>query len=154
MEQEIYDKELRNRQKAEAIKRMELLDLYRDVIKEFKADDTLYYSEQTRLGGILYWVSNNPEWEEMIRRFEEKNQALVYHVIHSYSNIGETLLILYVSCNDLEWEDDREMLAKEEYDEEYGFRVMSYVIALDGRGVSEKGSAFVKPAMGGIIRTA
>ena len=44
------------------------------------------------------------------RKFEEKYNAVVYHVIHSFTNIGELESYLFVSDRPDEWETDRKDL--------------------------------------------
>ena len=53
------------------------------VLKEFKENNTIYYSEyiNQNIQGILYWVSNKDEYTEIVEEFEKKNNALVYHII-------------------------------------------------------------------------
>lgn len=53
------------------------------VTKEFEKEDTLYYSEYVnkQFPAILYWISNNEDYEKAIKQFEEKHNVLVYHVI-------------------------------------------------------------------------
>ena len=44
------------------------------------------------------------------KKFEEKYNAVVYHVIHSFTNIGELESYLFVSDRPDEWETDRKDL--------------------------------------------
>jgi hypothetical protein len=67
---------LRKKQKLEALKRMQLLELMPEVIEAFEKQYVVYYSE---FFGILYWLSNKPEWVEFVKDFEDKHKALVYH---------------------------------------------------------------------------
>ena len=131
---------------TEAVNRMRKLGLYNQVINEFKNDQVVEYSEPTKLGGILYWVSNNPEWEQEIMKFESEYNGLVYHVIHSYTEFGELLNLLYVSDYEDEWEMEND-------DIEDGY-VFSYVVNLDNPMFSEFGTIGVREAAGGLIRTA
>lgn len=129
----------------EAILRMKKLNLFDTIISGFEKDQSLLqYSEPTPLGGILYSVKNNPEWEKMVKEFEEKNNALVYHVIHSYTELGELLDLLYVSDNEEEWEYDLEDLEN--------WCALSYCINLTDDMCSEYGTIAIKPAAGGLIR--
>lgn len=82
---------------------------------------------------------------KMVREFEEKYNALVYHAVHSYTEFGELLSLLYVSDYEEEWPIDHE-------DIPYGV-VMTYTINLDEPMFSEFGSICVKPAAGGLLRT-
>ena len=77
---------------AEGVKRMEILKMMPQPIKEFKEEGKLNLSEH---GGLLYWL--NEEQEQMVRDWEEAHGNVVYHVIHDYTNIGELLTFLYVS---------------------------------------------------------
>ena len=130
----------------EAVSRMKALDLMPQIIREFKNDrELVQYSEPTPIGGILYWISNEPEWMKMVREFEEKYNALVYHAVHSYTEFGELLSLLYVSDCEEEWPIDHE-------DIPYGV-VMTYTINLDENMFSEFSSICVKPAAGGLLRT-
>lgn len=129
----------------EAINRMKKLNLLPEIIKEFKKDqDLVQYSEPTPLGGILYWIRNNPEWMEAVQEFEGKHNALVYHAVHSYTEFGELLSLLFVSDYEEEWEYDNEDL-----DDGY---VMTYTLNLDDPIFSEFGTIAVKSAAGGLMR--
>lgn len=137
--------------KAEAIKRMKIIGLMPNVIEEFEKDGTIYYSEtidrRSIFGqGILYWLSNNPEWEEFVKAFEKKSNSLVYHAELSYLAFGTCLSLFYVSNYDEEWERDREDLK-----EGYAF---VYVWNMDDNLCSEFGTIMFKPVNGGIVRIA
>lgn len=92
----------------EAIKRMKLLKLHPNVINDFKEEQRLNKSDLNK--GILYWL--NEDEQEMIEKLEKKYKFMVYHVIHSYSNLGETYEILFVRDNKEEWKAEREDLRK------------------------------------------
>lgn len=124
--------------KEEAIKRMKMLHLHPNVIKEFK-EDILNYSEK----GILFWVEDE-KWKSYIRNFEKEYNAVVYHIIHNYTEFGELLTMLYVSENENEWEMDKQDLKKE--------FCYAYVENLDDPSCSEIGSVAIKPWFGGLIR--
>lgn len=128
-------------QKQEAIKRMKLLKLHENPIKEFEKDGKLNQSEH---GGMLYWLDENQQ--EIVKKFETEHNAVVYHVIHNYTDLGEMLALLYVSDSEEEWEYDIDDLKA-------GYPI-AYVINLDDEYCSEFGSIGVKPQFGGLIRTA
>ena len=86
------------RQKQEAIERMKMLQLHTNIIKEFEKDGTLNLSEN---GGYLYWLDSDQK--AMVEDFEREYKALVYHVIHNYTEIGEMYSLLYVSKDENEW---------------------------------------------------
>ena len=78
-----------NEKKKEAIRRMQALNLFDGVIKQFIEDG--YVSESAAPWGACYWL--NDEQKERVKEFEEKYNALVYHVIHAYyKEIGERFL--------------------------------------------------------------
>ena len=83
---------MRDKQKLEALKRMKLLNLHPTVIDEFMQQDKLNLSE---FGGFLYWLDESQQ--RVVEDFERKYNALVYHVIHSFTEFGELLTFLYVS---------------------------------------------------------
>ena len=130
---------------TEAINRMEKLKIHEPVIEEFKTCLKREYSEPTQLGGILYWVDNEPTWAKIVEDFENEYHALVYHVIHSYTSFGELLNLLYVSDDEEEWEYDNS-----DIDDGY---VFSYVVNLSEPLFSEFGTIGVKNVSGGLIRT-
>ena len=94
--------ELRIKQKQEAIERMKMLKIYSQAIKEFEKENVINVSEY---GGILFWLDD--EQQEMVKRFEEKYNAVVYHVIHNYTEFGELYSLLYVSQHENEWDYDK-----------------------------------------------
>jgi hypothetical protein len=129
--------------KEEAIKRMKALDLYGSYINSFKKDDEIFLSEMT--GGV-YELSNEKELKAKIKEFEEEYNALVYHVIHTFTEFGELYSFLYVSDYEEEWEYDNESL-KEGY-------ALVYVWNKDDEWCSEFGEIGVRGQFGGIVRTA
>lgn len=131
----------RQEQKTEAIKRMKLLKLHENPIREFEEEGRLNLSEN---GGILYWLDEKQQ--ECVKEFETKYNALVYHVIHDLTEFGELLSFLYVSDSEDEWEYDLDDLKQ-------GYPFV-YVKNLDDDMCSEFGSIGIKPQCGGIVRTA
>ena len=132
---------MKAKQRTEALKRMELLNLHENVIDDFKEIALLNQSEH---GGILYWVEG--EMEKKIREWEEKTGNLVYHVIHDYTEFGELLSLLYVSQYEEEWEMERDDLVN-------GYP-LAYVMNLTDDWCSEYGSIGIRPQWGGVVRTA
>ena len=121
--------DLRTMQKQEALKRLEILKekgLLKNVVDDFKKNDLIYYSEQTKMGGILYYCTQSngaDKYVKIIEEFEKEHNAIVYHAIHIFTEFGELLNLLYVSSYDEEYEQVKQDL-KENY-------VFSYVINLD-----------------------
>lgn len=126
--------------KQEALARMKVLDLHKNIIKEFDKENIVNMSEH----GYLYWLTD--EQKQYVSEFEEEYNALVYHVIHNYTEVGEMLTFLFVSDYKEEWEMDREDLQS-------GI-VCAYVKNLSVDWCSEFGSVGIKPQYGGLLRTA
>ena len=129
--------------KQEAIKRMKVLDLYAPYIKAFKDKDEIFMSEMT--GGV-YEFSDDTELVAKIKEFEAEYNALVYHVIHTFTQFGELYSFLYISDHEDEWEMDNAGL-------EEGY-ALAYVWNKDDEWCSEFGDIGVKGKFGGIVRTA
>lgn len=132
---------MKQKQKAEAIKRMKMLKMLDNPIKDFENDDILSLSEGA---GYLYWLEEKDQ--KIVEEFNRKNEdALVYHVIKSFTNIGVLYSLLYVSSYEEEWEQDRE-------DIEEGM-ALAYVYNADMPDCSEFGTIGIKPSIGGVVRT-
>lgn len=131
---------LKIEQKLEAIKRMKKLDIYTQVIKEFEKDNVLNKSES---GGILFWLDENEK--KMVKEFEEKYNATVYHLIHNYTEYGELYSFLFVSQYKDDWDYDNEDLNNN--------RSLVYVKNIDEDAFSEFGTIGIRSQFGGLIRT-
>lgn len=90
----------------EANRRMRILQLHINARNEFKDEHRINKSDDNM--GILFWLDEKEE--EMVKELEKKYNFMVYHIIHSYSNLGETYEILFVSKIKEEWFDEREDL--------------------------------------------
>ena len=130
----------RETKKEEAIKRMKAMNIYSEAIKQFKNADIVMVSEPP-LGG-LFWL--NDEEKEMVSKFEQENNALVYLVVRSFTNLGTMDNIFYVSDYQDEWEMDNADL-----NENYA---CVYVINHDMPDCSEFGSIAWKSIGGGALR--
>lgn len=137
---------LLERQKAEALARMQMLHMMGNVRNAFRKGK-LYYSERQNayFNAVLYFVDNNPEWAAKISEIEKSKGILVYHAQLTHTTIGDMLTLLYVSGQELEWESDRNALAKAQ--------TCAYVMNLDAPDCSEFGWVGIKPSMGGVVRT-
>lgn len=129
------------KKKEEAIARMKQLKLHTNVITEFEKENILNLSEN---GGFLYWLTD--EQKSFVKEFEENHNALVYHVIHDYTEFGELLTFLYISDYEEDWNIDREDLT--------GGYACAYVKNLDDEMCSEFGGIYFKTQFGGLVRTA
>lgn len=127
------------KQREEAIKRMEMLKMSRQCINAFKRGE-VWESEGI---GALYEC--NETENAYIKEFEKEYDGVVYHVIHNMTEFGELYSMLYVSKYEEEWEQDREDI-KDGY-------ALVYVMNKDDDTCSEFGSIGIRPNIGGLIRT-
>lgn len=84
--------------KNEAIKRMKILQLKDEIIKEFKDTDTLYISN---LGEALEIADD--EQIQFVKDIEQTKNILVYHLIHRTTQYQDTTYYLFVDNNKKEW---------------------------------------------------
>ena len=132
---------LRERQVKEAVERMKLLELYPTVIKEFINEKVINKSEHI---GILYWLDDDEK--KFVEDFENEHNAVVYHIIKTYTTIGCMLSVFYVSDDEAEWESDREDMKIGEQ--------LCYVKNLDNEDCSEYGFICFQKNCGGLMRIA
>ena len=94
--------------KDEAIKRMKLLQLHPNVIKEFQDENKLNKSEYGK--GILYWIKD--EEQQLVNEFQNEHKGyLVYHIIKTETvDLGTVYDLLYVAPYEDEWSSEREEL--------------------------------------------
>lgn len=139
---------IKQQQKQIACECLKHFGVLENVRKEFEETGKLYYSERLNgvFDGILYWVSNHPEWEKQIKDLEEEYGILVYHAYLYHASYGTVLDCLYVSsdpdCFEDTLEDCKEGIAR------------IYAINLTEPDFSEFGSGAYKPRNGGISKTA
>lgn len=126
--------------KTEAIHRMICMGIIEDAIKQFEKEDIVMVCEPP-IGG-LYWL--NAEEKKMVQEFEEENNALVYLVVRSFTNIGQMDNIFYVSDYMEEWHMDRDDIAEN--------LACVYVKNYDMPDCSEFGTIAYKGVGGGILR--
>ena len=131
---------LKLEQKQEALQRMKKLDIYFQAIKEFEKENIINKSEH---GGMLYWLDEKEQ--EFVKEFEEKYNAIVYHIIHNYTEFGELYSLLFVSQHKEEWDWDNEDIKNN--------IAMVYVKNIDEDAFSEFGSIGIKSQFGGLVRT-
>lgn len=123
--------------KDEAIERMKLLQLHKNVIKEFQDENRLNKSESF---GILYWLTD--EEQQLVNDFEKEHEGyLVYHIIKTNTvDMGIIYDLLFVSIFEDDWPLEREELKDN--------IVMSYSVT----PFSEIGSICIKQKNGGLAR--
>lgn len=142
--------DLRKLQKQQAIERLEILQkeylLHENVLKEFKEDETIYYSENLggAYSGILYWLANINEYIEKVKQIEIEQKIFVYHCILNHTIDGDLLSMLYVSKYQNEWEFEKNDLKTGCID--------VYVCNLNRDIDSEFGSIQITGVNGGIVR--
>lgn len=132
---------MKDKQKQEALERMRMLKLSDNVIREFEQEGIINMSEN---GGFLYWLDSDQQ--AIVDDFETEHNAIVYHVIHSYTQFGEMYALLYVSDDEDEWDYDKD-------DIKCGCAI-AYVKNVTDDWCSEFGSIGIKPQFGGLVRTA
>lgn len=130
--------------KVEAINRMKELGLFVPCIKAFKRDE-VQLSEPT---GGLYEFSADKELTAKVQEFERKNNALVYHVIHTPMKLDGEVMDMY---NFLYVSDYQEEYEVDNADIKDGY-VFAYVWNKTIDYFSEFGSIAVKGMFGGLVR--
>lgn len=126
--------------KNEAIKRMEMLDIYLETIRQFEKEGLVSYSEPPL--GTNYWLTE--EQRKIVRDFEEEHNALVYFGIKSYTEFGTLDSFLFVSKYKDEW-----ILDNNDIKNGYAY---AYVYNHDVPEYSEIGLIKVQPRFGGLVR--
>ena len=126
--------------KNEAIKRMEMLYIYSETIRQFEKEGLVSYSEPPL--GTNYWLTE--EQRKIVRDFEEEHNALVYFGIRSYTEFGTLDSFLFVSKYKDEW-----MLDNNDIKNGYSY---AYVYNYDVPEYSEIGLIGMQPRFGGLVR--
>ena len=128
--------------KEKAINFIKQLDMHENVLAEFKAG-TINASES---GGILYWA-NEHETEMIVKLQADGN--VVWHIIRGIFVLGG-VDECEMTCYLLATEDDPSYLMVE--DGEY--EVFAFVANISWPDCSEYGYIYIKPSVGGLVRTA
>lgn len=146
------EQDLKTLQKKEAIERLKILqdkfELMETVTKEFKKDNTVYYSEYVNhnFQAVLYWISNEEKYVNIVKEVEEEKNILVYHAILTPTIYGTRLSLLYVSDTKDEWQSEKSELQE-------GFP-LAYCINLADPEMAEFGGIQIGCSMGGIRQLA
>ena len=125
--------------KEQALKSMKLLHLHKNVINEFKEDQTLNRSEYF---GALYWLTD--EQKKIVKEFEEEYGYLVYHVILNQSPVGEVITLLHIPTEKMFW--------KQEFDDLAKGKVFAYVVYPKAQAYTEFYNIKIRPQFGGVVR--
>lgn len=131
---------MREKQKTEALKRMKLLNLHKNVYLEFFNKNKLNLSEWP---GTLFYL--NEKEKEIVSDFENEFNSLVYHVIKTKTNDEVIYSLLYVSQHEEEWKTDIENIENKS--------IFAYVFNEAEPFFSEFGLIGIQPNIGGLIRT-
>jgi len=116
-----------------------MLKLHPNTIKDFMYEGKLNLTE---MNGGLFWLDE--EQKAKIKKFEQKHIALVYHVIHSITEFGDLLDLLYVTMPKEEWN-----MQQQDIEENMPY---VYTIVDDFDTNSEFGRIGIRSYMGGVIR--
>lgn len=126
--------------KAEAIKRMKMMKILPQTIKQFEKENIVTTSEH---GGMLYWADD--EQKKMIENFEEKFGGKVFHAITSYTDFGKIFSLLFVSKYKCEWEMDKTDIDRNSH--------IAYAINCDDDWCTDMGTIGFRNQWGGLVRT-
>lgn len=100
----------KEQKKAEAIKRMKMLDISPLTIKQFEEKNCVSISESPL--GAFYLASGKDL--RLICEFEKEHNALVYLVVRTYTTIGRMDCYMFVSDDEDDWEQDCDDLENKE----------------------------------------
>ena len=133
----------REQKKEEALRRMKKIRYWAQAKEAFRRSNRVFVNEPPF--GAVYDLE--PELAELVKGFEEENNALVYMVVRAFTDFGKMDSLLYVSDYPEEWEMDYEDLSD-------GI-VMTYTVNYDMPDCSEFGSiGFRLGAGAGLVRVA
>jgi len=126
--------------KQEAIERMQILGFSNRIIHIFENENYYFKSEN----GLL----QRPTYEEckIAENHAKEFGYIVFHLLHSYSNIGETLECFTVSPYKEDWDFERALLREN--------IIMVYAYNYTKPEYSESGSIKIQKSISGYIRIA
>lgn len=90
----------------EAVKRMKLLNIFDETIRQYAEDGFVSRSEPPF--GAFYWVQD--EDLAKLKAWEKENGARVYLVLRNFTEFGIMDSYLFVSKYKREWKSERELL--------------------------------------------
>ena len=130
---------MREKQKAAAAKRLELMGIREDVRRRFEEDGTVMLCNNEQYRPV------DEETAEAIRKFEREHDATVFLAVRWFTMFGTLDALLFVGKYEEEWESQQNDL-KDGY-------AMSYCINRDYPDCSEMGDiAFRITKDGAIVR--
>ena len=133
--------------KGKAIELMKKLDIYKPYIKGFKENNDVCFFEG--FGG--FWVYQEPEIYEQMKKIEEKYNATVYAITHEFTEFGELYDFLLVTDYKEEWDNLVETY-KGKNDDNNTTYVFAYVWNKSDDNLSELGTICIQSFGGGIRR--
>lgn len=128
---------MREKQKAEAVKRLELMGIREDVRRKFKEDGTVMFCNNEQYRPV------DEEMAEEIRKFEQEHDATVFLAVRMFTLIADLDALLFVGKYEEEWESQQNDL-KDGY-------AMSYTINRSYPDCSEMGDIFFRVTKDGAI---
>lgn len=128
------------KQRNEAIKRMKALDMSQKAIEALEQHDQIAVSIADSVSFLI-----KDDIRDLIKKFEQKYNAYVYHCIYCETEFGILYNLLYVSKYEDEWKYELEALKN-------GVPT-AYVINESFPDYSESGCIGIKPLFGGLRRT-
>ena len=130
----------REEMKEHALEMMKALDILPAVVRHFKKEDVLEYSEQN---GCVYFLED--DMKEAVKRVEEEHDVLVYFVNRCYhKDFGEMWNMCCVSKYKDDWKVDLAEV-KDGY-------VFCWVENKSAPDLSELGDCVFRPVIGGLCR--
>ena len=126
--------------RQEAIKRMKMMQIFPEAIRQFKDDGRVMVSEPPF--GDLSYITETERQE--IDKFEQEYHALVYHVVRAYTNFGQLDSWLFVSDYPEEWDMENTNIEQN--------IVFTWTINRSVDWMSDMGSIAFRPANGGLLR--
>lgn len=110
-----------------------------DIYKCFTEKELQYSHLIEGTGGCINPINDDVRYAKIVEAFEKNYGTLVYHVIET----GNTISLLYVGCDEEEWESERL------FDKQY---LASYVYNFDNPQLSEFGDIVVSSSDGVLVR--
>lgn len=126
--------------RQEAIKRMKMMQILPEAIRQFKDDGAIMVSEPPF--GALYYITEKEQQE--VAKFEQEYNALVYHVVRTYTEFGQLDSWLFVSDYPEEWDMENTNIEQN--------IVFTWTINRSVDWMSDMGSIAFRPANGGLLR--
>lgn len=89
---------MREKQKAEAVKRLELMGIRENVRRKFEEDGTVMLCNNEQYRPV------DEEMAEEIRKFEREHDATVFLAVRMFTPIADLDALLFVGKYEEEWE--------------------------------------------------